>query len=89
MALKLKYVKKVYGTEIQFNESYHQITHIQGDKNKISIDTTIYDDSNKQNVIEQVNYILTPLVTDDSLNFIKQGYEYLKTRPEYVDAIDC
>lgn len=28
-------------------------------------------------------------INTDSTNIIRQGYEYLKTLPEYTDAIDC
>jgi hypothetical protein len=34
-------------------------------------------------------YEFKPSVEEGSDNFIKQAYNYLKTLPEYVDAVDC
>lgn len=34
-------------------------------------------------------YTFSPDVSEESYNFIKQGYEYLKTLDEYKDAVDC
>lgn len=31
----------------------------------------------------------TPSVADDAANFIEQAYVYLKTLPEFADAVDC
>lgn len=34
-------------------------------------------------------YEFKPSVEEGSDNFIKQAYNYLKTLPEYADAVDC
>ena len=39
--------------------------------------------------LEQKIYNFIPSVEDTSSNFIKQGYEYLKTLDEYADLVDC
>ena len=48
-----------------------------------------YADSSKEQVIEYKQYTFIPSVADGSANFIQQGYEYLKTLPEFADAVDC
>jgi hypothetical protein len=89
MALQKNYIKNIYGKNINFENSYSQITHVEGDKNFISFQVFSYDDINKLNIINQKNYAFTPNTTDGSENFIKQGYEYLKTLDEFKDAVDC
>ncbi|PAD19119.1 hypothetical protein [Shouchella clausii] len=38
--------------------------------------------------LKQSNYVFIPDLEDGAPNFIKQGYDYLKTLDEYKDAID-
>lgn len=72
-----------------YPQAYFQITAIDGDKEKLKIRVTTYNDATKQQVIGQRFYAFTPSVADDSENFIRQGYEYLKTLPEFAGAADC
>ena len=72
-----------------YTQAYFQITAIDGDKEKLKIRVTTYNDATKQQVIGQRFYAFTPSVADGSENFIRQGYEYLKTLPEFAGAVDC
>lgn len=88
-------------TEEQFNQlddieknftiqdAYYKIDSINGTKDQIEIKVAIYKDSLKQVSYAVKAYKFTPIVDEESLNFIKQGYEYLKTLEEYADAVDC
>ena len=69
--------------------AYLQITNIEGNKNKVKLLLTIYADSTKASVVDYKYYTFTPSVDLGSTNFIQQGYEYLKTLPEFADAVDC
>lgn len=89
MALSKNYIKNVCGKEVQFENTYIQIVFDSGNKENRDIDVVIYDNSQKQNVIEQKRYHFIPNIENESVNFIKQGYEHLKTLDEYNDALDC
>lgn len=69
--------------------AYLQITSLEGNKDGVKLLLTIYADSTKELVVDYKYYTFTPSVTDGSANFIQQGYEYLKTLPEFADAVDC
>jgi len=53
------------------------------------IDIQVFSDSTKQEKVASAIRFFTPSVSDGSTNFIQQGYEYLKTLPEFADAVDC
>lgn len=73
---------------IHLNDCYLAITNTSGNKNGIDLELSIYRDSEKNVVVEKKYYKFIPSVADNSDNFIKQGYEYLKTLDEYKDAVD-
>ena len=74
-----------FGDTVVFNNAYFKITSISGDKNSITIYVSCFKE--KDNLcIKTDAYSFTPTMED---NFIKQGYEYIKSLPEYTDAIDC
>ena len=75
--------------QIEYPECYAMINSVIGDKTKISLQVVFYVDSSKEQTIEYQQYAFTPSVADGSTNFIQQGYEYLKTLPEFADAVDC
>lgn len=87
MALAKSIKKEIYGNEMNFNNAYHRIAHLTGDKNIITCTLEILDETKKYKLNEET-FSFVPSITDDSKNFIKQGYEYLKTLDEYKDAID-
>jgi len=68
--------------------AYYKIENLTGDKNKINITVSIYKDNNKTVLFDRKSYSFIPNVTDIAKNFIKQGYEYLKTLDEYENAIN-
>lgn len=74
--------------DVTFDNCYIQITNIEGDKNKMSLEVTSFENDTKENVLNVSYYTFEPIVTSHSKNFIKQGYEYLKTLEEYADATD-
>lgn len=78
------------GLEVQ--DAYIRIDTVSGSKNRLDISVKSYVSRDSFNsglgFLEQVTYNFVPSVADGSHNFIKQGYEYLKTLPEYADAVD-
>lgn len=88
MALTKEIQKTVYGQELILKDAYIQIVYLSGSKQKLRIDVNIYDSQSKANLVQVENYEFIPSVQDGSENFIKQGYEFLKTLSEYKDALD-
>jgi len=86
MALTKLKTKDIYGKTLEFQNSYIKISDISGNKNRM---TLLIDTFSKLDgeVIDNMQY--TFLVTLDGKNFIAQGYDYLKTLPEFADAVDC
>lgn len=87
MALTKACSKTIYGKTLDFPNAYIQITNQNGDKNNILLGITVYDNSNKNNVIDTDSYVFVPDVTDTATNFIKQGYAQLKAN-KYIGATD-
>jgi hypothetical protein len=62
-----------------------KITSINGNKTNLNITVSHVGDVAKF----ERSYSFEPSVSEGSLNFIKQGYLYLKTLPEFSGAEDC
>lgn len=88
MALQCEVIKYVYGEELVFKKAYHQITNISGNKEYIEIQVTSYKDNNKNEIIENKFYGLSPLQEEYSTRWDKQGYEYIKTLLEFKNSVD-
>lgn len=88
MALSKNIIKNIYGKEITFENVYIKITNISGNKKLVILTVSIYSDNTQNNLIEMKEYNFIPNVENDAPNFIRQGYEYLKTLDEYKDVID-
>lgn len=88
MALQKEYTKMIYGNKINFPEAYFKIEYIEGDKDNISFMLVGYSNYEKKDVVFQLEYNFTPSVEYKADNFIKQGYDHLKTLPEYANALD-
>lgn len=73
---------------VMFENAYYKIKNLEGNKNKINIEIGIYEGKGK-NLLETKQYNFIPDLSDNSENFIKQGYEYLKSLDEYEQALDC
>lgn len=90
MALKKNIV---LNNGLTINNAYIRIDNVNGYKERLEISVNSYlsyqsfEDS--IGYLEQKIYNFIPSVEDSSSNFIKQGYEYLKTLDEYKDAMDC
>ncbi|MER2190617.1 MAG: hypothetical protein ABS951_06615 [Solibacillus sp.] len=88
MALQKAVTKIVYGEQLVFDEAYHQITSITGNKHQIEMQLTTYKNANKDTVLSNKTYLFEPSQADNAARWDKQGYEYLKTTDEFADAID-
>ena len=73
--------------------TYIRIDTVSGCKNNILLTVNSYVSQETFNegkaYLEQKFYAFTPSIADGSENFIKQGYNYLKTLDEYTGATDC
>lgn len=74
---------------VTLENAYVMVNGIEGDKDQLNFSVIIFKDENKNCIIESKNYNFSPEINGNSLNFIMQAYMYLKTLPEYADAIDC
>ncbi len=88
MALIKSITLSVYGKDLVFDNAYHEVKSITGDKQSVDFLVFVYDNINKNNIIQQKNYTFSPNVVDSAPNFYKQAYEYLKTTDEYKGATD-
>jgi hypothetical protein len=89
MALQMKTSTR-YGLDV--NNAYIRINSLYGSKDLIAIGLNYYVsrvsfESNAYPIKEE-GYEFVPNVDGGSDNFIKQGYEYLKTLPEFSQASD-
>lgn len=75
-------------TETIVENVYIKIIGLQGTKEKVSFSLGIYSAKDGKLLCSR-HYQFVPSVADDSDNFIAQGYDYLKTLPEFADATDC
>lgn len=74
---------------VVFENAYFVISNVAGGKDGLEIRVNAYADSSKLTIYGSLKYTFVPSVAEDSENFIKQGYEFLKTLPDYMDAVDC
>lgn len=85
-------IKKDFDIGISSNNAYAKIESVNGNKDLLDILVAFYlneeSRTNNKSYIEIKNYLFKPNMSDTGENFIKQGYEYLKTLDEYRDAID-
>lgn len=88
MALQKEYILNIYEKKVVFNDAYFKVTHIVGNKENMDIQLSVFKDPTKNITIGSSTYSFVPSVDDNSENFIKQGYDYLKTLPEFSDAVD-
>lgn len=83
----------ILNNNIEVKGAYIKIDTISGFKGGLDIGVNFYVSQQSfllgKGYVERKEYSFIPSVEDDSDNFIKQGYEYLKTLDEYVNALDC
>lgn len=65
--------------------AYVKVISITGDKNQIN--ATVHFSNDATQFTKQ--YQIPMSVENGAVNFIKQSYEYLKTLPDFENAIDC
>lgn len=75
--------------EFVIPDVYCRIDVMNGSKERLTIKVDTYKDSSKVILIKSESYSFVPDVTEGAENFVKQGYEYLKTLPEFSGAVDC
>jgi hypothetical protein len=77
---------------ITLDKAYLKIIEQGGTKDNINISLGIYSSAEAKEsgfeLIDVKKYDFTPSVANGAPNFIKQGYEYLKTLSDYADAVD-
>ena len=73
------------GTERVSFSAYVRVDSLTGTKNEINADVVFTGESARFSR----QYTIPVSVDDKSENFIKQAYNYLKTLPEFKDAVDC
>lgn len=92
MALEIdfKYTPMGFSSPAILRSAYVRIDSINGTKNKLSLTVSFYNKANDSMIVAHQNlYEFHPNVNSDSQNFIKQGYDHLKTLPEFAGATDC
>lgn len=84
---EIEIIKNSITKTFLIKDCYCRINNITGSKLKLEFKLYIYTNDRKK-LIDTKIFSFTPSVEENSQNFIKQGYEYLKTLEEYKDAID-
>jgi len=88
MALQKSYYKP--NLEVKIPDCYWKITKLRGDKNRIEFYLGVFRDKEKADAGIIINEFLYEFVPDleSSDNFIAQAYNYLKTLPNFENAIN-
>lgn len=87
MALKKQVtMKSNFGDDVSFPEAYVKVENVAGNKQELRVEVFVYKKQGEQ-VIDRKGYSFNPNL--NGINFIAQAYEYLKTLPEFADAVDC
>jgi hypothetical protein len=86
MALTKSISKTVLGQELIFPNAYIKISTLFGNKTELLISVETYTEKGGE-LLNNIQYSMG--VNLEGTNFIAQGYAYLKTLPEFADAVDC
>lgn len=86
MALSKTVVKQAWGQDLNIPNVYIKVNQIKASKELAEATITYSVDGE---VKDTKGIVFNVDVTDGSVNFIKQAYEYLKTLPEFSGATDC
>jgi hypothetical protein len=86
MALTLDFKAQAFGQDIILKDSYVRVNSVYWDKHQTTGNVDVCDSITKA-TLKTVAYSFAS--TMDGGNFVKQTYEFLKTLPEFADAIDC
>lgn len=72
---------------VQVTDAYHRVDQVSGGKIRMDFILGVYQSASTLTPIESRSYSFQVLPDGDS--FIKQAYEFLKTLPEFANAVDC
>ena len=86
MALSKDLTLSAFNQDVIIENAYIKIDSIFGDKRIINLNVGIYQLPEK-NELTRKGFSFTQDL--DGKNVIAQGYEYLKTLPEFSDADNC
>lgn len=89
MALSTKYTITISDKQLTFESAYYEIINVSGNKKDMHLTVVIFNSSEKNDELGTQQFIFHPSEAEGSSNIFKQGYEYLKTLPEFATAIDC
>jgi len=67
---------------------YCKVSKLIGDKAQMHIKMDVMN-AQKNYVYREETFAFTPSVEDGAKNFIAQAYNYIKSLPQYSQAIDC
>ncbi|OMF38771.1 hypothetical protein BK133_00780 [Paenibacillus sp. FSL H8-0548] len=73
-------------------KAYARIEDFNGTKESMNIQLVFYVNEQACSTGESFkrdSYSFVPDVSDDALNYHKQGYEHLKILPEFIEAVDA
>ena len=86
MALKKNITIQFLGTNVVVPDAYMKIARIDGSKERLRVTVEVKDKKDGQSLSTHTHQFEPSL---DGDNFIRQGYVFIKTLPEYADAVDC
>ena len=86
MALTKKITINVFGTDIDFPNSYTKVSHVIGDKNNLTASVDTYTEKSGQ-FISRKDCVFEHNMNGG--NAIAQAYAHIKTLAEFSDAKDC
>lgn len=87
MAITKEHQLSILGQSLRFPNAYIKLTGLVGDKNQITIHVQTNSKKDDGEILDNKTYSFIPNL--EGKNFISQGYDYLKTLPEFADAADC
>ena len=71
---------------VPIKDAYIKVWRYEGDKDKTRFEAGVYASEGAEMITSQGHQFALNL---DGANTIKQAYEYLKTLPEFSNAVDC
>ena len=79
-------IKTNIGIDVEVPNAYIKIASVFGNKSEMTAELHI-SKAQGEEAVQRRTYAYPYQI--DGANPIKQGYEYLKTLPEFADATDC
>jgi len=76
-----------FNIDVTFDNAYIKIVNVKGNKEEVFISVNTYSENNGI-LVKEETYSFVPSLSDGSDNFIKQGYEHLKTLDKFANATD-